>query len=85
MVVEGSVVGVVVGSLDVVGVVGVVVGASVDGVVVGAVVEGVVGVGVVVVGSASAPGATVKTVAAETNTAVAMRRAALRCGYSISK
>ncbi|MFI9407301.1 hypothetical protein [Nocardia sp. NPDC052316] len=61
----------------------VVVGPDGDGGVVGADVEGVV-VGVVE-GWAKAPELVVKTVAAKTNTAVALTRAALRCGYFIFK
>lgn len=86
---DGDVVG-----ADVVGVVGddvdgSVVGDSVEGVVDGSVVgddvEGVVVGGVVVGGWARAPELVVKTVAAKTNTAVAVKRAALRCGYFIFK
>ncbi|GAA1619681.1 hypothetical protein GCM10009764_48890 [Nocardia ninae] len=62
----------------------VVVGPDGDGGVVGADVEGVV-VGVVDDGWAKAPELVVKTVAAKTNTAVALTRAALRCGYFIFK
>ncbi|MFE9581208.1 hypothetical protein ACFYO1_32880 [Nocardia sp. NPDC006044] len=81
----------VVGAVSVVEIVGDNVEVSVDvvvegpvGVVVGADVEGVAG-GVVVVGWARAPELVVKAVAANTNTAVAVKRAALRCGCFISK
>ncbi|MEV6560271.1 hypothetical protein AB0M22_31445 [Nocardia sp. NPDC051756] len=82
MVVGEVSVGEVVGD-NVVGSVDVVVEGSV-GVVVGDDVEGVAG-GVVVVGWARAAELVVKAVAAKTNTAVAVKRAALRCGCFISK